>query len=123
MIYECALPGDFPADTGSGVGLAGTYTVNGISIAKVEYSGTVVIRSTDSPDTYHLTWIVTGAIDSGVGVATEDYLTIEWQSESSAGEPVSGSGTYTIQPDGGLVGTRTVDGQSGELVEELFVAP
>jgi len=123
MLYMCALPGDFPADTDDGVGLAGTYTVNGVSIDGVEYSGTVVIRAGDDPDTYELSWMVTGAIDSGRGVASGNDLTVEWQSESSAGEPVGGTGTYTIEADGRLVGTRTVDNVAGELVEELFATP
>jgi hypothetical protein len=120
MLYQCALPGDLAVGPDSHDGLAGTYTVNGVNTTGVEYSGTVVITAGDLPDSYDLEWIVTGSIQEGTGRLAGDRLTVEWETVSSAGGAGSGTADYTLEPDGRLVGTRSVDGLAEVGTEEIF---
>ena len=122
MLYTCALPGDLPAGR-TGSGIAGTYTVNGVHSSGEEYSGTVVITETTGPDRFDLEWLVTGTIQRGTGVQRGDRLTVEWQSVVAADGDIRGGGSYRIDPDGRLIGTRTVVGVDEPSTEELFPDP
>jgi hypothetical protein len=119
MLYTCALPGDLPADTES-VGLPGIYTVNGVDPEGVEYSGTVVIAATDEINRFDVEWIVTGGIHRGIGVRTGTNLQVDWEAISSGGGTGSGIARYTIEQDGRLIGTKTVDGFDLAGTEEIF---
>lgn len=122
MLYTCALPGVFPADDDS-TGFAGTYTVNGIDPLGVEYSGTVTIVPTDDTTRYDVEWIVTGVIHEGTGRLANGSFTVDWTTVASGGGVGFGTASYTVEPDGRLVGTKSVDGFDLEGTEEMFPAP
>jgi hypothetical protein len=122
MLYTCALPGDLPAD-GDRTGFAGTYTVNGVDPLEVEYSGTVIITETSNTTRYDVEWIVTGGIHRGVGTRSGDEFTVDWSAISSGGGTGSGTAVYVIEPDGRLVGTKSVDGFELAGTEEIVPAP
>ncbi|MFW2334434.1 hypothetical protein [Ilumatobacter sp.] len=113
----CGLPGDSLED---GAGIAGTYVVNGVDPNDVEYSGTVTITPAATVDEYDVQWIVTGTIQSGVGVLTGDRLTVEWETVTSARGISSGTAEYVVGDDGVLRGTRSVDGVDEPGTEEIF---
>jgi hypothetical protein len=116
-VAMCGLPGDSLDD---GAGILGTYVVNGVDPAGVEYSGTVTIAEGDGTGRYVVQWIVTGAIQEGTGVLTGDRLDVEWHSVSSARGDANGTAEYTVGDDGVLRGTRLVDGADGAGTEEIF---
>lgn len=122
MLYTCALPGDLPADEDTG-GFAGTYTVNGVDPLEVEYSGTVTISATEDTTRYDVEWIITGSIQRGIGRLDGDEFTVDWSAIASGGGTGSGRAIYTVQPDGRLVGVKTVDGAASEGTEEIFPDP
>ena len=119
MHYTCALPGDLPTGQ-TGEGLAGTYSVNGVDPLGEEYSGTVVITATDIEARYDVEWIVTGAIHQGTGRQDGSSFVVDWTSVATAGGSGTGTGIYTINNDGSLVGTRSVDGVDDPGREEIF---
>jgi len=123
FVYYCALPGDLPADTDSGDGLAGTYTVNGTDPSGVEYSGTVVVTAADDPDRYDIEWIVTGGIHRGTAVRSGHRLVVEWEAVASVGDTRSGTAGYDILADGRLIGSRYFDGFDRPGSEEIFPEP
>ncbi len=122
MLYTCALPGDLPAGR-TGSGIAGTYTINGVHSSGEEYSGTVVITETATGGTFDIEWLITGTIQRGTGVQRGDRLTVDWQSVAAADGDIRGGGSYRIDVDGRLVGTRTVSGVDEPSTEELFPEP
>ena len=113
----CGLPGDSLED---GVGIVGTYVVNGVDPNDVEYSGTVTIGASDGPDEYVIQWIVTGTIQEGLGVLSGNRFTVEWQTVTSARGTSSGTAEYVVGDDGVLRGTRRVDGVDEPGTEEIF---
>lgn len=120
MIYSCALPGDLAVGRDSEDGLSGVYTVNGVDPVGSEYSGTLVIRSTDGGDRFDVEWIVTGAIQVGVGVRDGDRLTVEWSEVNNATGDGTGTIVYEILPDGRLVGTWRAAGFDEPGTEQVF---
>ncbi len=119
----CAFPGDSLEDR---EGIAGTYVVNGVDPLGVEYSGTVVITPDDAAGdgTNTVEWLVTGTVQTGVGHRRGDRFDVEWSTVEGAGPTSSrGSATYTIEADGVLRGTRTVDGVDEPGTEEIFPEP
>lgn len=123
MVYTCALPGDFAVGRDGDDTLAGVYTVNGIDPTGTEYSGTATVVSGDEADRYLIEWIVTGTIQRGTGIRTGDEIVVDWEAVATAGEEGSGRSVYTVEADGRLVGTRTVDGFDEPGTEELFPEP
>lgn len=117
FLTACSEPGSEVVD---GAGIVGTYTVNGTDANDVEYSGTVVIEATDRRDVYVIQWIVTGAIQEGTARRVGDTLEVEWRGVEGLGSSASGTARYTINDDGTLVGTRTIDGADGVGTEEVF---
>jgi hypothetical protein len=101
-------------------GIAGTYVVNGVDPLGIEYSGTVVIGETETPDEFVMSWIVTGSIQSGTGVRSGDVLEVEWQVTEGPRSGSTGTGTYTITGEGWLVGERSIDGLDGVGTEEII---
>lgn len=104
-------------------GIAGTYVVNGVDPVGIEYSGTVVIEATEAPDTFTINWVITGAILEGTGVLEGDTFTVEWATVESPRGPSRGTAVYTVEADGRLTGTRTIDGVDGTGTEEIFPEP
>lgn len=113
----CSTPGTQVEDQ---PGLAGTYAVNGTDPVGIEYSGTVVIEEADDPDTFVVRWIVTGAIQEGIGTLDGDRLDVVWQSTTSPRGDSRGTATYTVDDDGNLTGSRTIEGVDGVGTEEIF---
>ncbi len=124
MLYFFALPGALPADEDRTPGLPGTYTVNGTDPTGGEYSGTVVIKDTDAPDTFALEWIITGALQHGTGVRSGNELAVTWTADASGdGGEIHGTGAYTIGGDGRLNGTWRSDRAAGTGSEEIVPRP
>ena len=113
----CGLPGDSLDD---GAGIVGTYVVNGVDPAGIEYSGTVTINPTDVVDEYTVQWIVTGTIQQGEARLRGARLTVEWTTVTSARGISSGTAEYTVGTDGVLRGTRRIDGVAEIGTEEIF---
>lgn len=116
VLAACSLPGSQVTD---GPGLPGVYVVNGVDPLGNEYSGTVRIEET-GVGSVHMEWVVTGAILEGEGVVQGSTLHVDWRSIETPRGDSSGTATYSIEPDGRLVGTRTIDGAVGEGTEEIF---
>jgi hypothetical protein len=103
--------------------LPGTYYVNGEDPQGVEYGGRLEITQGDAPDTYEMQWIITGSLQTGTAVRDGDRLTAEWatvEGSTPADGPSTGTAEYTIESDGTLRGTRTVDGVDEQGTEEAF---
>ncbi|MGI9596181.1 MAG: hypothetical protein ACR2QK_08475 [Acidimicrobiales bacterium] len=120
MLYACALPGDLAVGRDDDGDLPGIYTVNGIDPIGTEYSGTIVIKATDTADRFDVEWIVTGAIQVGIGVRDGDRLVVTWTEVTSATDDGTGPITYAIQADGKLVGTWYADGFDVPGSERVF---
>lgn len=116
FIFGTSEPGSEVVD---GEGILGTYTVNGVDVRGEEYSGTVIIDAGDGVDEYVVQWLVSGAIQSGVGVGVldGDEFEVTWLTVSSGSGDATGTGSYVVQPNGDLVGTRTIDGIEGTGTE------
>lgn len=119
-VAMCGLPGDTLEDAEDRDGIVGTYVVNGIDPAGVEYSGTVTIAEGDGSGEFVVQWIVTGSIQQGVGVLVGDRFLVDWSTTSSGRGESSGTAEYTLGDDGVLRGTRTVDGSDDGGTEEIF---
>jgi hypothetical protein len=122
MVYACALPGDLAVGR-DGEGLPGIYTVNGVDPVGQEYSGTMVIKATDIDDRFDVEWIVTGAIQNGVGTLSDDVFTVEWTEVNNATGDGTGTTVYQVMADGGMVGTWRADGFDQPGTEEVFPEP
>ncbi len=122
MVYACALPGDLAVGRDDDTDLPGIYTVNGVDPVGNEYSGTVVIRSADGDgsDRFDVEWIVTGAIQRGVGTRAGDLLTVTWTEVNNATGDGTGPIVYEIMADGELVGTWMADGFDEPGTERVF---
>jgi hypothetical protein len=115
----CGLPGDSLDD---GEGIVGTYVVNGVDPGGIEYSGTVTISEADGR--YVVQWLVTGSIQSGIGVLSGDRLAVTWETVTDArGSTSAGTAEYVVGDDGVLVGKRFVDGFADAGTEEIFPEP
>jgi hypothetical protein len=120
-VAMCGLPGDSLDD---GEGIVGTYVVNGVDPAEIEYSGTVRIAEGDAAGEYVVQWTVTGAIQEGVGVLDGDTFTVEWRTITGGrGDTSTGTAVYTVGDDGVLRGTRVIDGSDAAGTEEIFPEP
>ena len=62
-------------------------------------------------------------IGRGLGRLDGDEFTVDWSAIASGGGTGSGRAIYTVQPDGRLVGVKTVDGAASEGTEEIFPDP
>jgi hypothetical protein len=100
-------------------GLVGTYVVNGVDPQRLEYSGVFTISAGERGELL-VQWIVTGAIQQGTARRSGDTLEVEWQGVEGLGSDATGTARYTINDDGTLVGTRTIDGSDGVGTEEIF---
>ena len=93
----------------------GRWLINGQSAQDTEYSGSLTIRR--SPNGYDLQWLVTGDISLGEGRVVGQRLEATWRSTSAISGETTGTATYTLDADGALTGTRTIDGVDGEGTE------
>ncbi|MEN8235118.1 MAG: hypothetical protein ABFR89_09385 [Actinomycetota bacterium] len=105
--------------------LAGTYYLNGTDAQGTEYGGRLEITVAEQPDEYDMQWIITGSIQIGTGTRSGSHLDVEWETvtgttDKEHGEASSGTAEYTIDTDGTLRGTRTIDGVEGTGTEEAF---
>ena len=106
-----------------GPGITGTYVVNGFDPLGTEYSGVVVITAGAHPNQVLMEWLVTGAIQEGVGIIDGDSLSVEWSTLEGPRGDAAGTATYTVADDGVLTGTRTISGVDGVGTEEIFPDP
>lgn len=113
----CSTPG---SQVRNQEGLAGTYTVNGTDPEGTEYSGTVVITATGEDDVYDIRWIVTEALLEGTGTVDGDHVSVDWHTAAEDGPQRRGTGSYTIDGDGNLVGRRTITSDGTVLEETIF---
>lgn len=116
ILSACSVPG---SQVSRGDGLDGTYVVNGVDPVGIEYSGTVIIDEGDD-GTVTMEWLITGAILEGSGRLDGDTLEIDWTTVEDPRGEASGTATYTVEDDGRLTGTRTIDGVDGTGTEEIF---
>ena len=108
-----------PADPNQLPNLVGIYGVNGVDPAGENYGGTLTIQPGDTPDTYQLQWIVTGAIQQGEGHVQGNQLVGTWWTLEGIAQ-ARGTFTYTITTLGELDGTRTVEGFERSGWEKAF---
>ncbi len=111
----CAFP-----EEAFDVSLEGTYSINGFDHRGNEYGGTLIITPTDDSEVFELEWIITAAIQTGVGTLSDDELQVRWEAVAGFDTSSQGTAVYQIGEDGKLVGERTVDGQDGVGTEEAF---
>ena len=114
-----------PGSVEDGTGIIGVYTVNGVDPHGTEYTGTTIIEPADDSTTggdgiYNVEWLITAAIQQGVGVLDGDVFTVEWATIDDVGFDASGRAVYTVEDDGTLRGTKTVDGLDEPGTEEIF---
>jgi hypothetical protein len=123
MLYSCALPGNLAVGRdGSGDGLAGTYTVNGVDPLGEEYSGTLIIidgadaitsdlgtsdLGTSDLGTSDLGTSDLGSADSGSGSGSR--VTLEWIVTGAVHE-----GVGIVEGDQLTVEWRTVSSGAGD---------
>lgn len=120
MVYACALPGDLAVGREDDGELPGVYTVNGVDPVGIEYSGTMVIKATDREDRFEVEWIVTGAIQAGVGTRDGTIFTVDWTEVTNATGDGTGPIVYEIMDNGELVGTWRADGFDEPGTERVF---
>ncbi len=109
----------FPEETFDG-SLDGEYYVNGFDHQGTEYGGSLIVIATDTADVYEMEWIITGAIQTGIGTVSGDQLAVEWEALEGFDTSSHGTALYTITTDGELIGERSVSGQEGVGSEEAF---
>ena len=108
-----------PADPNNLPDITGVYAVNGVDAGGADYSGTLKIEPGDSPGSYKLHWIVTGAIQEGEGSVEGNQLKARWRNIQGVTQS-QGDIVYTITTLGELDGVRTIDGFDGEGWEKAF---
>ena len=113
----CSEPGTAVVD---GEGIVGTYSVNGVDVRGEEYSGTVTIEATAVADEYLVRWLVTGALQEGTGVLRGTEFEVRWSTISAPAGDATGTARYTLNDNGDLTGTRTIDGVDGTGTETIF---
>jgi hypothetical protein len=112
----CVLTGGKDAMPDS---IVGSYLLNGVDPTGAEYAGHLTIEAGEGPDEYRLQWIVNG-IQEGVGTLDGDVLDVSWDTVSGVHAKAHGRAVFEVQPDGSLVGTRTVAGFDAVGTEEAF---
>ena len=100
--------------------IIGSYSVNGFDPLGTEYGGNLTITAGDTAGTYNLQWIVTGSIQEGNGRLEGNTLHVQWKTISGSAGQSHGTAAYTVTVNGELVGTRTVEGHTGEGTETAF---
>jgi len=104
------------ADPASLPDITGSHFVAGVDPSGAAYGGRVLITQGAASDTYHFAWTISGSLQQGDGRLSGIELDVNWFSDGGA----SGSAVYTVTVEGGLRGTRTIDGYDGTGTEEIF---
>ncbi len=112
----CVLTGGKDATPDS---IVGSYLLNGVDPTGAEYAGHLFIQSGEGPDEYRLQWIVNG-IQEGVGTLAGERLEVSWATVSGVDATAHGKAVFEVQPDGSLIGTRTIVGVDAVGTEEAF---
>jgi hypothetical protein len=99
--------------------IIGSYVLNGVDPTGTAYAGHLTIEQADGPDEYRLQWIVSG-VQTGVGTLEGDTLDVAWTTVDGVDVEARGRAVFTVQPDGSLIGTRTVAGLDTAGTEEAF---
>jgi len=115
LVGSCVFP-----EEGFDGTLEGTYFLNGVDRDETEYSGTLILTSTEDPNVYEMQWIITGSIQTGTGTVEGADLLIEWAAVEGFDTASHGSGIYSIADNGDMSGERTVAGQPGTATEDAF---
>jgi len=115
LVGSCVFP-----EEGFDGTLEGTYFRNGVDRDETEYSGTLILTSTEDPNVYEMQWIITGSIQTGTGTVEGADLLIEWAAVEGFDTASHGSGIYSIADNGDMSGERTVAGQPGTATEDAF---
>lgn len=116
VLSACVLTGGNDARPDS---IVGQYVLNGVDPTGAEYAGHLTIEPGESPDEYRLQWIV-GGVQVGVGTLEDGHLDVSWTTVDGVDTEARGKAEFTVQPDGSLVGTRTVAGLDSVGTEEAF---
>src|SRR5689334_11645410 len=95
--------------------ISGTYDVTGVSLEGSAYSGEAVLTRTTG-NSYDIAWTFSSQSQTGTGSFNGTTLTVDFEDVNG----VTGDGSYTLQSDGSLSGTWTVDGAEGEGTETLI---
>lgn len=93
---------------------SGTYAVTGTGVDGSRYEGTVQLQAT-GPQTWRLTWRISGETATGVGVLQGGQLAVGYVSQRE-----TGAALYTVQPDGSLTGIWT-QGREGGVGRETLL--
>ncbi len=107
-----------PADPTNLPDITGSHYVAGVDPLHAEYGGRVLITRNDD-GTYDFKWVVSGSMQEGTGTIDGNTVEVRWrlvQPESDR----AGTASYVITEDGGLEGTRAVDGYDEPGTEEIF---
>ena len=107
-----------PADPMNLPDITGSHYVAGVDPLHAEYGGRVLIVRNDDGN-YHFSWVVSGSMQEGTGTVDGNSVTVRWRLVQPTNDR-TGTGTYVITEDGGLRGTRTVDGYDEVGTEEIF---
>ena len=94
----------------------GRWLINGQSAQDTEYSGSLTIRRTSNG--YELQWLVTSDIALGEGRLVGNRLEATWRSTSTISNEATGTATFTLDADGSVSGSRTIDGVDGVGTED-----
>jgi hypothetical protein len=109
-----AQPGKLPE-------LNGDYVVNGFDPTGIEYGGRLKISPGEMTGTYQLEWIISGDLQSGIGVVEGNQLLVSWTSTVGMGrEKRQGTARFTITQAGELHGTRQIDGYAQAGTETAY---
>jgi hypothetical protein len=114
LLGACFVPREADLD-----GIVGTYVVNGVDPSGLEYSGSMTIEQ-PVDGRYPVSWIVTGAVQEGVGTLDGAVLSVEWNGVDGGGSAFAGTADYSIAGDGSMTGVRRIDGYDGVGTEEVF---
>ena len=94
---------------------SGTYAVVGTGAGGgQQYEGSAQLQAT-GPQTWTLTWRISGETTRGVGMSDGDRLVVGYVSRGATGVAI-----YVVQPDGSLVGTWTQGTEGGVRQERLL---
>lgn len=93
---------------------SGTYAVEGQSPDGSRYEGAVQLQAT-GPQTWRITWRISGTNASGVALTVGNLLVVGYVSNRE-----TGAAAYEVMPDGRLVG-RWTQGPNGGLGTEILL--
>jgi hypothetical protein len=104
-----------PTATGPAeIDLSGRYSAVGTNFDGTAYRGRAeIIRYGDG---YQIEWIFGEGGQTGTGTLDGNTFTVRWQALDNSSQ---GDAVYTLQPNGTLTGTWTIDGATGQGTETL----